>query len=96
MQSSKVYTSSVVILSMASLIENLAYALPTSYFPDYVQFLGAPVVYIGLFIAAFTAANATLSQKFGSLSDRIGRKKLIQAGLLVDVILGVLTGFVWN
>ncbi len=77
-------------------MENLAYALPMSYFPDYVQFLGASVAYIGLFTAAFTAANATLSQRFGSLSDRVGRKKLIQAGLLGDVVLGSLTGIVWG
>ena len=96
MRASKLYTSSVVILSLASLVENLAYALPMSYFPDYVQLLGASVAYIGLFTAAFTAASATLSQKFGSLSDRIGRKRLIQAGLLMDVLLGTLTGLIWN
>jgi MFS family permease len=96
MRASKLYTSSVIILSLASLVENLAYALPMSYFPDYVQLLGASVAYIGLFTAAFTAASATLSQKFGSLSDRIGRKRLIQAGLLMDVLLGTLTGLVWN
>ncbi len=96
MQSSKLYTSSVVILSLASLVENLAYALPMPYFPNYVQLLGASVAYIGLFTAAFTAANATLSQRFGSLSDRIGRKRLIQAGLLADVFLGTLTGMIWS
>lgn len=96
MRNSKLYTSSVVVLSLASLVENLAYALPISYFPNYVQLLGASIAYIGFFTAAFTAANATLSQRFGSLSDRIGRKKLIQAGLLADVFLGSFTGLVWN
>jgi YNFM family putative membrane transporter len=96
MRTVRLYTSSVIILSLASLVENLAYALPMSYFPNFVQFLGASVAYIGLFTAAFTAANATLSQKFGSISDRIGRKKLIQAGLLIDVLLGTLTGIVWS
>ena len=96
MEASKLYSSSVVILSLAALVENLAYALPMSYFPDFVQVLGASIAYIGFFTAAFTAANATLSQKFGSLSDRIGRKKLIQAGLLTDVFLGALTGIIWN
>jgi MFS family permease len=93
---SRLYTSSVVILSLAALVENLAYALPISYFPNYVQLLGASVAYIGFFTAAFTTANATLSQKFGSLSDRIGRKRLILAGLLMDVVLGTLTGIVWD
>jgi len=96
MRAQKIYTSSVVILSFSAMVENLAFALPMSYFPNYVQLLGASVAYIGLFTAAFTAANATLSQRFGNLSDRIGRKKLIQAGLLTDVILGTLTGLVWN
>ena len=96
MKTSRLYTSSVIILSAASLVENLAYALPVSYFPNYAQLLGAPVAYIGFFTAAFTAANATLSQKFGSLSDKIGRKRLIQAGLLADVVLGTLTGIVWD
>jgi len=90
------YTSSVVILSFSAMVENLAFALPMSYFPNFVQLLGASVAYIGLFTAAFTAANATLSQRFGGLSDRIGRKKLILAGLLTDVFLGTLTGLVWN
>jgi len=96
MQTSKLYTSSVVVLSLASLVENLAYALPMSYFPNYVQLLGASIAYIGFFTAAFTAANATLSQKFGGLSDRLGRKRFIQAGLLADVFLGTLTGIIWK
>jgi DHA1 family multidrug resistance protein-like MFS transporter len=96
MRVQKMYTSSVVILSFSAMVENLAYALPISYFPNYVQLLGASVAFIGLFTAAFTAANATLSQRFGNLSDRIGRKKLIQAGLLADVFLGTLTGLIWN
>ena len=67
-----------------------------SYFPKYVQLLGASIVYIGLFTAAFTAAGAAFSQKLGGLSDRIGRKKLILVGLLIDVFLGTLTGVVWD
>jgi MFS family permease len=96
LQAPKLFTSSVVILSLSALVENLAYALPISFFPNFVQLLGVSVVYIGLFTAAFTAANATLSQRFGAISDRIGRKKLIQAGLLVDVVLGIITGLIWN
>jgi MFS family permease len=30
------------------------------------------------------------------LSDRVGRKRLIEAGLLADVVLGTLTGIIWN
>jgi MFS family permease len=77
-------------------VENLAYALPMSYFPNYAQMLGAQVMFIGFFTATFTAANATLSQKFGSISDKIGRKRLIEIGLTLDIFLGTLTGIIWN
>jgi MFS family permease len=96
MKTSKLYTTSVIILSISALVENLAYALPMSYFPKYIQFLGGPIAYIGLFTATFTTANAILSQKLGSISDRIGRKKLIAIGLIMDIFLGSLTGIIWD
>jgi MFS family permease len=96
LKTTTIYTSSVIILSLSALVENLAYALPTSYFPQYIQLLGGPIAYIGFFTAAFTTANAILSQKFGSISDRIGRKKLIAMGLIMDIFLGTLTGIIWN
>jgi DHA1 family multidrug resistance protein-like MFS transporter len=96
MQAQKLYTSSVVILAFSAMVENLAYALPMPYFPNYVQALGASITYIGLFTAAFTAANAAFSQRLGTLSDRIGRKKLIEFGLMIDIFLGILTGLIWN
>jgi len=39
MRAAKLYSSSVIILSLAALVENLAYALPMTYFPNYVQLL---------------------------------------------------------
>jgi MFS family permease len=96
LKTATIYTSSVIILALSALVENLAYALPTSYFPQYIQLLGGPIAYIGFFTAAFTTANAILSQKFGSISDRIGRKKLIVMGLIMDIFLGTLTGIIWN
>jgi len=96
MRRSQVYSASVIVLSLASLIQNIAGTLPASYFPDYAISLGAEIWFLGSFIAAFLIANALLSSHFGSLSDRIGRKKLIQAGLLADVFLGTLTGLIQN
>jgi DHA1 family multidrug resistance protein-like MFS transporter len=96
MRRSQVYSASVIVLSLASLIENIAGTLPASYFPDYAISLGAEIWFIGSFVAAFLIANAFLSSHFGSLSDRIGRKKLIQAGLVADVFLGTLTGLIQN
>jgi len=96
MRRSEVYSASVIVLSLASLVENIAGTMPASYFPDYAISLGAEIWFIGSFVAAFLVANALLSSHFGSLSDRIGRKKLIQAGLLADVFLGTLTGLIQN
>lgn len=84
------------MLSLASLIENIAFMLSASYFPYYAESLGAKIEYVGIFSAAFLVTSALLSQRFGGLSDRIGRKKLIQAGLLADVFLGILTGLLQN
>jgi DHA1 family multidrug resistance protein-like MFS transporter len=96
MRRSEVYSASVIVLSLASLVENIAGTMPASYFPYYAISLGAKMWLIGSFIAAFLVASALLSSPFGSLSDRIGRKKLIQAGLLADVFLGALTGLIQN
>ena len=38
--------------------------------------------------------TALLSERFGGLSDRIGRKRLIEIGLFTDVFLGILTGVI--
>lgn len=96
MQRSKVYSASVIVLSLASLVENIAGTMPTSYFPYYAESLGAERWFLGVFIAAFLVTSAFLSSPFGGLSDRTGRKKLIQAGLLADVFLGTLTGLIQN
>lgn len=91
---SKLYSTSVIVLSLSSLIENLAYGLPLAYFPNYAISLGASVAYVGFFTAAFMLTTALLSERFGGLSDRIGRKRLIEIGLFADVILGILTGVI--
>jgi DHA1 family multidrug resistance protein-like MFS transporter len=96
MRRSEVYSASVIVLSLSSLVENIAGTMPTSYFPYYATSLGAEIWFVGSFVAAFLVTSALLSSPFGSLSDRIGRKKLIQAGLLADVFLGTLTGLIQN
>jgi len=90
----RLYSSNVLVLGAVSFIESLAYSIPVSYFPDYVQSLGASVASVGLFTSSFMAASALLSPKIGSLSDRIGRKRIMIWGLLGDVIFGTLTGLV--
>jgi len=96
MRRSEVYSASVIALSLASLVENVASNISVSYFPSYTASLGAEMWFLGAVTAAFLATDAFLSSPFGSLSDRIGRKKTIQAGLVADIFLGTATGLVRN
>ncbi len=96
MRRSEVYSASVIALSLASSVENIAANMAMSYFPYYTVSLGAEMWFLGAFVAAFLIPNAFLSSPLGSLSDRIGRKKTIQAGLIADIFLGTATGLVPN
>jgi DHA1 family multidrug resistance protein-like MFS transporter len=96
MRRSKIYSGSIFALSLASLVENIAGTMPSSYFPYYTTSLGAETWFLGAFIAAFLVTNAFLSSSFGGFSDRHGRKKVIQAGLIADTVLGTATGLVQN
>ena len=84
----------ILILGAVQLIESLAFALPISFFPNYVISLGASIASIGLFTSSFMIAFAILSPKMGSLVDQYGRKQIMMAGIFSDVILGILTGLV--
>jgi len=58
--------------------------------------LGADVASIGLFTSSFMLSSALLSPHLGSLSDRLGRKRIMLWGLFGDVLLGILTGLAPN
>jgi len=90
----RLYSSNVLVLGAVSFIESLAFSIPFSYFPNYALSLGASVASLGLFTSSFMAASALLSPKIGTISDRIGRKKLMIWGLLGDIVFGALTGLV--
>ena len=94
MARSRIYSGPILILGVVQLIESIAFSIPFSYFPNYAISLGASVASIGLFTSSFMLSMALLSPKLGSLSDRIGRKKIIMWGLFGDVVLGILTGLV--
>jgi len=92
MKDEGLYTSTVLILGVVALIENLAFSLPLSYFPSYAISLGASVASVGLFTSSFMAAAALMSPKMGGLTDRVGRKRVMIWGLIGDVVFGTLTG----
>jgi DHA1 family multidrug resistance protein-like MFS transporter len=88
----KIYSGPILVLGIVQLIESLAFSIPMSYFPNYVIGLGASVASLGLFTSSFMIASAIMSPKIGILSDLHGRKKIMIAGIIGDIILGVLTG----
>lgn len=88
----KVYSSPVLILGAIQLIESLAFALPLSFFPNYVISLGATVASVGLFTSSFMIAFAVMSPRMGGFIDRYGRKRMMVYGIASDVIFGVVTG----
>ncbi len=88
----KVLTGPILILGAVQLIESLAFALPLSFFPNYVLTLGASVASVGLFTSSFMIAFAVMSPRMGGLIDRYGRKRMMVYGIASDVLIGTITG----
>jgi MFS family permease len=92
MEKSKVMSGPILVLGLVQLIESLAFALPLSFFPNYVLGLGASVASVGLFTSSFMVAFAVMSPRMGSLIDRYGRKRMMVYGIASDVLFGTITG----
>jgi len=90
----RIFSRQIIVLGAVQIIESLAFALPLSFFPNYVIGLGASVASVGLFTSSFMLSMAVMSPQFGSLSDRYGRKRIMMVGITGDIIFGVLTGIV--
>jgi DHA1 family multidrug resistance protein-like MFS transporter len=88
----KIYSGPLLVLGAVQLIESLAFALPLSFFPNYVISLGASVASVGLFTSSFMIAFAIMSPRIGTFIDRYGRKRMMTYGIASDVLLGILTG----
>ena len=88
----KVYSGPVLILGAVQLIESLAFALPLSFFPNYIITLGASVASVGLFTSSFMIAYAVMSPRMGGLIDRYGRRRMMIYGIASDVLFGTITG----
>jgi DHA1 family multidrug resistance protein-like MFS transporter len=87
-----IYSGPILILGAVQLIESLAFALPISFFPNYVITLGASVASVGLFTSSFMIAFAIMSPRMGALIDRYGRKRMMMYGIASDILFGTITG----
>jgi MFS family permease len=91
-EKNKLMSGPILVLGLVQLIESLAFALPLSFFPNYVLGLGASVASVGLFTSSFMIAFAIMSPRMGSLIDRYGRKRMMVYGIASDVLFGTITG----
>jgi len=96
MRPQNLYTPSFLALSVAALTVNLGFGLPLAYFPFYALSLGASVSMIGVFTASFMATRALFSTRFGAYSDRVGRKRIIEMGLLGYVATAIFMALSWD
>ena len=76
-----IYSRPILILGAVQLIESLAFALPLSFFPNYVITLGASIASVGLFTSSFMIAFAIMSPRMGALIDRYGKKRMMMYGI---------------
>lgn len=71
------------IVAAAMLIDMMMYTLVIPILPSYSISLGADEVMIGVIFGAFSLALLLFSIPFGALSDRIGRRPLLVAGMFL-------------
>ena len=61
--------------------------------PLYARSLGIDTIRIGVINSLFMLAAAGMSMPLGILSDRLGRKRLVMAGILISASSSMLLGF---
>jgi MFS family permease len=67
--------------------------LVSAILPVFARELGATGIWLGLVFASFTLSMTPLMPIIGNLSDKLGRKKFVVAGLAVYILVGA--AFVW-
>lgn len=77
-------------LLLAIFIALLGIGIVVPVMPVYAESLGASGFALGMIIAAFSISRGVLMPFVGSLSDTIGRKRFLIAGLLIYAIVGLL------
>jgi MFS family permease len=83
----------VLALSFSAAIVVLGFGIIMPFLPLYAQELGATTgLEIGFLSSAFLITRTFLATPMGSFSDRVGRKGMILAGLLIYSLLSVLFG----
>ncbi|MBN1539036.1 MAG: MFS transporter [Candidatus Thermoplasmatota archaeon] len=80
----------LIVASALAFTIYLGFGLILPLFPSYVLLLGGGGTEVGILLASFMLTRAFLARPFGKLSDRIGRKKVIIAGMFTYSVLAFL------
>lgn len=77
-----------LLLSVFIAVLGIGNILPV--LPMYISSLGANGIQLAIIIAAFSISRAFLQPVVGSMSDTMGRKRFLLAGLLIYAVVGLL------
>ena len=75
--------TAVVLVTLATFTDIVAYSICVPVLPDFARRLGASPTMIGVLFASFGLTLLAVSVPMGAVSDRVGRKVPLVAGMLV-------------
>lgn len=76
----------VVLLSLASFFTDVSHSIVIPVFPGYVKGLGASLSMLGSYSSVAAMAMLFLSLPLGQLSDKYGRKRMMELGLILFIL----------
>lgn len=83
-----------LVLGVAVFVSMLGVGIIVPILPVYAQGLGASATMVGLIFSSFSLSRALVVPYVGTLSDRLGRKRFLEWGLLGYAVLSV--ALVWT
>jgi multidrug resistance protein len=83
----------VVVVTLAAFTDILAYSIAVPVLPDLGRRLGASPTVLGLLFGSFGITLLGVSIPMGAVSDRIGRKRPLLAGMLAVVLASLVFAF---
>ena len=83
----------LVLVVLVIFMDMMVYGLLIPVFPEYAPRLGADESVIGIIFGVYAAMLLLFSIPMGALSDRVGRRPLIVAGMLLLALATALFGF---
>jgi MFS transporter, DHA1 family, tetracycline resistance protein len=78
--------ASLFVIFLTVFIDLLGFGLVMPIFPVYVKTMGATNIEIGMITAAYAIMNFIFTPLLGSYSDRFGRRPILLATILINVI----------